>query len=135
MADTTLEQVEKLAMQLAPEDQRLLIANLAQRLIKQPVSDSNLRDTEIRQVLDETRGAWGTGRVDRRVRRGAAIRLPAARRPSWRLGRALDGGALAARRAGWPRHPLGPVGMVAAAGAGGLVDRDRSDADRRFDRR
>ena len=63
MADTTLEQVEKLAMQLAPEDQRLLIANVAQRLIKQPVSDSNLRDTEIRQVLDETRGAWGTGKT------------------------------------------------------------------------
>lgn len=63
MADTTLEQVEELAMQLAPEDQRLLIANLVQRLIKHPVSDSNLRDAEIRKVLDETRGAWGTGKT------------------------------------------------------------------------
>lgn len=75
MADTTLAHVEELAKTLPPGEQRLLAESLLFHLthadsVDQPKTKRSAK--EIDDILDATRGAWGTGKtpdqIDQEIR-------------------------------------------------------------------
>lgn len=88
MADTTLGQVEELVDQLSREDQRLLMENLAQRLVKHSASHLGEQEAEICKILDETRGAWGTGKTPDEIDQEINTRREKDWSHDWKIGNA-----------------------------------------------